>query len=67
MFRQLKTPEDIALHNAIQKEVMAMVPREDAVKFYQTIQAEMLFTKKKKARKRFRDIVSFSILGVAKG
>lgn len=66
MFRQLKTPEDVALHNAIQKEIMAMVPREDAAKFYQTIQAQMLF-EKKKARKRFRDIVSWSILSVAKG
>ena len=44
MFRQLKTPEDIALHNAIQREVMLMVGKDAGGKdeFYRMLEHRLL-------------------------
>lgn len=67
MFRQLKTPEDVALHNLLQREVMLMVG-DEPVMFLQSITHTLLRKRaQKKKRRKFRRIVAESILGVAKG
>lgn len=66
MFRELRTPEDVALHNVIQRDVMLMVG-DSAVKFYRVL-GNLLETKvERKARRSFRDVVAEAILDVAKG
>lgn len=60
MFRVLKTPEDVALHNSIQKEIMEMVAGEP-LKFYRLIAYELL--EKKMVRRTFRKIVAEAIFG----
>lgn len=58
MFRQLKTPEDMALHNVIQKEVMLMIGEKDFERdsFYRLLEYELL-DRKKKARWSFAKMV----------
>lgn len=58
MFRQLKTPEDMALHNVVQKEVMLMIGETDMEKdsFYRLLE-HMLLDRKKKARWSFAKMV----------
>ncbi len=72
MFRALTTPEDIALHNVIQQEVMLIVGKDEVIKFYQTLANILLQERAKKKRekrtiKRFAKMVAESILSVAKG
>ena len=61
MFRELKSPESIALHNVIQEEVMLMLGPdvEVAGKMYRLIAHALL---KKKARWSFRKIVASALL-----
>ena len=65
MFRVLKTPEDIALHNVIQKEIMLMVG-DEPIQFYRAL-AFRLLDGRKKARRKFRRWVAEAIMGVSKG
>lgn len=65
MFRQLKTPEDIALHNVIQKEIMSMVG-DEPVQFYRALAYRML-DGRKKTRRTFRQWVAGAVMGVSKG
>jgi len=60
LFRVLKTPEDVALHNSIQEEVMKLVAGEP-LKFYRLIAYELL--EKKMVRRTFRKIVAEAIFG----
>ena len=63
LFRKISNDEDIALHNVIQKEVMSMVG-DQPVKFFQALAHKVL---EERAKRSFRQMVSESILGVAKG
>lgn len=62
MFRQLKTPEDVALHNAIQREVMLMIGKEKLEKdsFYRMIEHDLL-ERGTKARWSFAKTVAKAI------
>ncbi len=62
MFRQLKTPEDVALHNAIQREVMLIIGNEKVEKnrFYRMIEHGLL-ERDTKARWSFAKIVAKAI------
>lgn len=65
MFRELKSPESIALHNVIQEEVMLMLGPdvEDAGKMYRLIAHAVLKKRaKKKVRWSFRRIVANALL-----
>jgi hypothetical protein len=65
MFREIKTPEDIALHNVILKEVIAMIG-DQPVKFYRVLAHSILLKESKAKKSLYRKVVD-SILSVAKG
>lgn len=52
MFRVIKTPEDIALHNVIQAKIFKMIGEDmkDANKFYRLLAGKLL---KKRAKRSF--------------
>lgn len=62
MFRQLKTPEDVALHNSIQREVMLMIGNEKMEKdsFYRMVEHDLL-DRDRKARWSFAKTVAKAI------
>ena len=62
LFRLLKSPEDIALHNAIVQEVLRMVglDKGKANRFYRLMAGRIL---DKEAGKRFRTIIAEAIIG----
>ncbi len=62
LFRLLKTPEDIALHNVIAKEVVRMVglDKESANRFYRLLARGIL---QREAGKEFRRIIAEAIFG----
>lgn len=59
MFRQLKTPEDVALHNVIQKEVMLMIGDKNTEKdeFYRLLEHKIL-NRDRKPRWTFANMVA---------
>ena len=65
MFRVLKTPEDIALHNAIQREVMAIITDDPKMleTFYKRIAGKML---EERSRLTFSEFVAEAILRTPK-
>ncbi len=65
MFRELKTPEDVALHNVIQREVMTMLG-DKPNNFYRLL-AHRLLSDDTLGRKALRAIVADSILKATKG
>jgi len=67
MFREIKTPDDIALHNVILKEVMLMIDdtkKGEALMFYRILAHSLL---EKEAKRGFLKKVAKSIFSVAKG
>ncbi len=62
MFRQLKTPEDVALHNALQREVMLMIGNDNKDKdsFYRMVEHGLL-ERDRKARWFFTKMVAKAI------
>ena len=65
MFRVLKTPEDVALHNSIQREVMKIGTDDPSglERFYKLIATKML---EDRTRLTFSEFVSEAILKVPK-
>ena len=65
MFRLLKTPEDVGLHNAIVTEVLLMVgsDTENVNRFYRLLAERILA---KQATRTFRQIVAAAIFGGAR-
>ncbi len=61
MFRQLKSPEDVALHNVVQQEVMAMVTGKDNVNRFYRLMARSLI--EKQAKRSFLKIAAEAIFG----
>lgn len=64
MFRHLETPEDIALHNVIQREVMLMMgdDKQKLDAFYRLLEHKLL-NRKIKARWSFAKMVANLISG----
>lgn len=62
MFRVIKTPEDIAMHNVIQAKVFKMIGEdmEKANKFYRLLAGKLL---KKRAKRSFLNQLSEVLLG----
>ncbi len=65
MFRILKTPEDVALHNVVMGEILQMVGSEkvDANKFFKVLAHNIL---EKEAKESLLKKVAKSIFSVAK-
>lgn len=66
MFRVIKTPEDIALHNVIQKKVFKMIGQDkaDANLFYRRLSRRLL---EKRAKRSFLKMLSAVLIGERAG
>lgn len=64
MFRTIVTPEDMALHNIVLQEVLAMVG-DDPKRFFQTLSHKVLF--ENKAKKNLLRKTVEAIFSEAKG